>query len=135
MLINEQLSPSLVPNPLSVLPSLSTEEVVQLMRVDKSFGTPRILNALKDAYDVINRQLIPAAFDYAHTHAFIRAYRRAVLHETAALLSDLYADFDTLGQGGIRADGLSLKSDSLRRIVSHAVADLNGRPRNRICLL
>ncbi len=133
MLINEQISRSQVANPISTLPSIATDDVVSLMRIDKSFGTARISNAIMDAYDIINRQISP--WRTVQDERFVRAYKRAVLHEAAALLSDLYVDFDTIGQGQIRGENMSLKSDSLRRIVSHAVADMNGTSRNRIRLL
>lgn len=70
----------------------------------------------------------------AHTR-WQRAYKRAVLNEAAALMADNYMDFDTIGQGITRGNNEHLKSDSLRRIVNHAIADLTGKSRNRVRLL
>lgn len=64
-----------------------------------------------------------------------RTYKRAVLNEAAALMSDNYKDFDTIGQGITRGINERIKSDDLRRIVNHAIADLTGQSRNRVRLL
>lgn len=73
MLINEQISRSQVANPISTLPSIATDDVVSLMRIDKSFGTARISNAIMDAYDIINRQISP--WRAVQDERFVRAYK------------------------------------------------------------
>lgn len=145
MLINEQPTQTLTANPTHGLASVSVNDLISLMRVDKTFGQERIANAILDAYDVVNAQiyvlngttLLPITAFHAHINSplFVRTYRRAVMAEAAALLADLYTDFDTIGQGYTRGANSEIKSDKLRRIVSHAVADLNGKKRNRIRLL
>ena len=64
-----------------------------------------------------------------------RTYKRAVLNEAAALMADNHMDFDTIGQGITRGNNEQTKSDALRRIVNHAIADLTGKSRNRVRLL
>lgn len=166
MLINEQPVQSSTDNPIMGLPIVTVQDVILLMRVDKTVGQERIANAILDAYDVVNGQIDSllgndntprtcvwehAPTLYSHHHKlsdptkkavydskspfFVRTYRRAVMAEAAALLADLYTDFDTIGQGYTRGANSEIKSDKLRRIVSHAIADLNGKKRNRINLL
>ena len=62
-------------------------------------------------------------------------YQDAVLYEAAALMDNNYMDFDTIGQGITRGNNEQTKSDALRRIVNHAIADLTGKSRNRVRLL
>lgn len=66
---------------------------------------------------------------------FQRTYKRAVMHEAAALTADNYTDYDTTSQGAIRGEAAISKPDRLRRIVSHCIADMTGRRRNRVKLL
>lgn len=155
MLINEQTTTLAVPNFDERLPSVSTTDLINLMRVDKTLGNERLANAISHAYQVINGELdrlYPSWFfgglfnhhltnffqpktpsiDVKSTH-FVYLYRQAVLHEATALLCELHADFDTIGQGLARAD--IAKQDSLRRQVQHFIADMTGKPRNRITLL
>lgn len=172
MLINQQIDRRTVSNPLAELPSISTDDLISLMRIDKTFGTDRIASYISDAYDIINGQLpicqlltLPAVPTgtcvwetapglHSHHHRLAqptppsadiqsiigqtvwqRTYRRAVLYEAAALFADNYMDFDTIGQGVTRGTNQHIKSDSLRRIVSHCIADLTGGRRNRVKLL
>lgn len=190
MLINEQVKAETVPNPIAGLPSISTGDLVQLMRIDKTMGTERIAGYINDAYDIINEQIPYLADGYfnmsmacnhtcpwesaptmiSHHHRlahglgifaaalagtsppsvgtigmatmgklqhprWIRTYKRAVLNEAGALMADNYADFDNIGQGITRGINDRVKSDFLRRIVQHAIADLTGQSRNRIKLL
>lgn len=62
-------------------------------------------------------------------------YKDAVLYEAAALMADNYMDFDTIGQGITRGNNQETKSDALRRVSTHAIADLTGQSRNRVRLL
>lgn len=154
MLINEQTTPIAVPNFDERLPSVSTTDLINLMRVDKTLGNERLAGAISNAYNVINGELdrlLPHLFfgGVVHTNAccppravpqidinsahFVHLYRQAVLHETTAQLNDLHSDFDTIGNGLTRTD--VTKSDSLRRQVQHLLADMTGRPRNRVRLL
>ena len=112
------------------------------MRVDNTLGTDRLAGYISDAYDMINRQLtidcIVSNYLQAQPYQqenWQRTYKRAVLNEATALIADNYADFDSTGQGVIRGDNVASKSDNLRRIVNHCIADLTGRTRNRIRLL
>lgn len=190
MLINQQIQAETVPNPIVGLPSISTDDLVQLMRIDRTMGTPRITGYINDAYDIVNKQIpyledgffdvnvacchtcvwesAPSMISHHHRLAqglsifaaplagtsppsfgtigmatmsktshprWIRTYKRAVLNEAAALMSDNQADFDTIGQGITRGLNDHTKSDRLRRIVQHAIADLTNQSRNRIKLL
>lgn len=181
MLINQQIDKTLVPNPIEGLPSFTTEDLVTLMRIDKTMGNERIAGYISDAYDLINEQLpyldndklglvsgcgtcvwesAPALISHHHRlssnirsilprwadgfltltqlvthHRWQRTYKRAVLNEAAALMADNYMDFDTIGQGITRGNNENTKSDALRRIVNHAIADLTGKSRNRVRLL
>ena len=180
MLINQQINHAEVPNPIKGLPSVSTTDLVQMMRIDKTMGSDRIAGYISDAYDNINAQIpylddhqfgfvvggtcvwesAPALISHHHRlssnirsilphwadgfltltqlvthHRWQRTYKRAVLNEAAALMADNYMDFDTIGQGITRGNNEQTKSDALRRIVNHAVADLTGKSRNRVRLL
>lgn len=183
MLINQQIDKRLVPNPIEGLPSFTTEDLVTLMRIDKTMGNERIAGYISDAYDLINEQLpyldndkfgfvsgcgtcvwesAPGLISHHHrlpppdalkqylptwakgflsvdqliTHTkWQRAYKRAVLNEAAALMADNHMDFDTIGQGITRGNNEQTKSEALRRIVNHAIADLTGKSRNRVRLL
>ena len=146
MLINQQVQTQNAPNYYAHLPSVSTDDMVQLMRIDKTLGSDRIAGYINDAYDTVNGEL-PASFFSLLTlqrhlsdkrilsSVFERTYRRAVMNEAAALIADNYVDYDTTSQGAISGDVQLTKSDRLRRIVSHCIADMTGRRRNRVALL
>lgn len=146
MLINQQVQAKNVPNHYAHLPSVSTEDMVQLMRIDKTLGADRIAGYIDNAYDTINGEL-PASFfslltlqrhlskKPLRTDIFERTYKRAIMNEAAALIADNYVDYDTTSQGAISGDVQLTKSDRLRRIVSHCIADMTGRRRNRVKLL
>lgn len=57
MLINQQIENQAVSNPIMGLPSVSTLELIQLMRIDKTIGTDRVASYIADAYDIINGQI------------------------------------------------------------------------------
>ena len=57
MLINQQIDKRLVPNPIEGLPSFTTEDLVTLMRIDKTMGNERIAGYIRTAYRTVNRQL------------------------------------------------------------------------------
>lgn len=146
MLINEQIQAQTVQNPYSHLPSVSTGDMVQLMRIDKTLGSERIAGYINDAYDTVNGDLPVACFSLItldrhlslnrlNVVIFRRTYKRAIMNEAAALIADNYIDYDTTSQGTIRAEAALSKSDRLRRIVSHCIADMTGRRRNRVTLL
>ena len=146
MLINQQVQAQNVPNHYAHLPSVSTEDMVQLMRIDKTLGADRIAGYIDNAYDTVNGDL-PATFFSLLTlqrhladkrmlpDKFARTYKRAIMNEAAALIADNYVDYDTTSQGAISGDVQLTKSDRLRRIVSHSIADMTGRRRNRVKLL
>lgn len=131
MLINEQTTTLIVTNPIASLPSISTTDLINLMRVDKTLGNERLANAIANAYVVVNSQVFPLKANLCDD--WQNLYKQAVLHEATALLCELHADFDTIGQGLARND--VAKQDSLRRLVQHFIADMTGKPRNRITLL
>lgn len=176
MLINQQIDKRLVPNPIEGLPSFTTEDLVTLMRIDKTMGNERIAGYIRTAYRTVNRQLpicqaiisarkvVPtgtcvwehAPALYSHHHRLSsdaptmtlsdflaivgdadwqETYQDAVLYEAAALMDDNNMDFDTIGQGITRGNNEQTKSDALRRISTHAIADLTGQSRNRVRLL
>lgn len=146
MLINQQVEAQNVPNPYSHLPSVSTDDMVQLMRIDKTIGSERIAGYINDAYDTVHGDLPVSIFSLLTLErhladnrvilaTFQRTYRRAVMNEAAALIADNYVDYDTTSQGAISGDVQLTKSDRLRRIVSHCIADITGRRRNRVKLL
>lgn len=149
MLINQQVEAQDVPNPYSFLPSINTQDLIDTMRVDKTMGTPRIAEYIMTAYDNINRQLCckylrpgfwinpPAQFGRAclNISHWQRTYQRAVRYEASALMADDYLDFDTTGSGLARGENTLQKSDRLRRIVNHCIADLTDKPRNRVRLV
>lgn len=146
MLINQQVQAQNVPNHYAHLPSVSTEDMVQLMRIDKTLGADRIAGYIDNAYDTVNGDL-PATFFSLLTlqrhladkrmlpDKFARTYKRAIMNEAAALIADNYIDYDTTSQGAISGDVQLTKSDRLRRVVSHCIADMTGRRRNRVKLL
>lgn len=146
MLINQQVQAQNVPNHYAHLPSVSTEDMVQLMRIDKTLGADRIAGYIDNAYDTVNGDL-PATFFSLLTlqrhladkrilpDKFARTYKRAIMNEAAALITDNYVDYDTTSQGAISGDVQLTKSDRLRRVVSHCIADMTGRRRNRVKLL
>ena len=146
MLINQQVQAQNVPNPYAHLPSVNTDDMVQLMRIDKTLGADRIAGYIDNAYDTVNGDL-PATFfslltlqrhladKRIKTGVFERTYKRAVMNEAAALISDNYVDYDTTSQGATSGEVQLTKSERLRRIVSHCIADMTGRRRNRVKLL
>lgn len=146
MLINQQVQPQNVPNHYAHLPSVDTDDLVQLMRIDKTIGADRIAGYINDAYDTVNGDLPAAIFSLLtlqrhlfdkriNQDTFNRTYTRAVMNEAAALVADNYVDYDTTSQGALSGDVQLTKSDRLRRIVSHCIADMTGRRRNRITLI
>ena len=146
MLINQPVESTTVLNPYSHLPSISTDDMIQLMRIDKTIGVQRITGYIVTAYDIVNGELPATLFSLLTLErhlstkridrdTFDRTYKRAVMHEAAALVADNYVDYDTTSQGAISGDVQLTKSDRLRRIVSHSNADMTGRRRNRVKLL
>jgi len=146
MLINQQVQSKNVLNPCAHLPSISTDDMVELMRIDKTIGVERIAGYIVNAYDTVNGDLPATLFSLLTLErhlstkridrdTFERAYKRAVMHEAAALAADNYVDYDTTSQGAISGDVQLTKSDRLRRVVSHSIADMTGRRRNRVKLL
>lgn len=143
VLINQQIQSENVDNPCAVLPAVCVDDMVTLMRIDKTIGTERIAQYVLNAYDVINgvlpRQMLLAdylaGFESYQQDFWRRAYKRAVMHEAAAQFIDAHPDYDTTGTGVIRSDNESSKSDKFRRVCQHAIADMTGKPRNRIRLL
>lgn len=135
MLINSPVTESTISNPVADWPSISTSDLTQVARIDKSLGQPYLQAKIEHAYDLINGQLalrliLPPEDDFAR-----RTYIRAVIHEAAALISEEHLDFDSSGDGLIRGEAMRAKGQMLRRIVNHCIADLTSRPRNRVRLV
>lgn len=135
MLINEQIHATDIPNPLPHLPSVRTDELIKVMRVDKTLGDERIGFAILTAYKTVRGELCHHHLqaDFVPDKEWQDDYCLAVMCEAAAFLCENHADFDTIGQGLARTD--NDKSDSLRRMASHAIADMTGKTRNRFRLL
>lgn len=139
MLINEQTTPVTVQNPRTFFPSLTTTDLVDLMRVDKTLGNTRLANAIANAYVVVNREIslvfLRSRFGTPENipTEWRDVYKQAILHEATALLCDSHDGFDTIGEGLVRGD--VAKVNSLRRLVQHFIADMHDKPRNRITSL
>lgn len=132
MLVNVALSNTNVPNPKLDYPSVGTRDLLGTVRVDASKGEDALTEKILLAMDTINGQvkfLGPLTTDQE------RLYKRAVCYEAAALLGEDNLDFDTTTAGQVRGENGLNKTQSLRRIVQHTIADLTGRPRNRIRLV
>ena len=132
MLVNVALSNTNVPNPKLAYPSVGTRELLGTVRVDASKGEDALTEKILLAMDTINGQvkfLGPLTTDQE------RLYKRAVCYEAAALLGEDNLDFDTTTAGQVRGENGLNKTQSLRRIVQHTIADLTSRPRNRIRLV
>lgn len=132
MLLNVPLSNTNVPNPKLDYPSVGTRELLGTVRVDASKGEDTLTEKILLAMDTINGQvkfLGPLTTDQE------RLYKRAVCYEAAALLGEDNLDFDTTTAGQVRGENGLNKTQSLRRIVQHTIADLTSRPRNRIRLV
>lgn len=132
MLLNVPLSNTDVPNPKPDYPSVGTRELLGTVRVDASKGEDTLAEKILLAMDTINGQV---KFTEPLTTDQERLYKRAVCYEAAALLGEDNLDFDTTTAGQVRGENGLSKAQSLRRIVQHTIADLTGRPRNRIRLV
>lgn len=132
MIINVPLSNTEVPNPKLDYPSIGTRDLLGTVRVDASKGEDTLTEKILLAMDTINGQV---KFTGPLTTDQERLYKRAVCYEAAALLGEDNLDFDTTTAGQVRGENGLSKAQSLRRIVQHAIADLTGRPRNRIRLV
>lgn len=135
MLVNSPVTATSIANPVAGWPSLSTADLTSVSRIDKSLGNDYLQAKLQHAYDVINRQLAALMLQPPETDFVRRSYKRAVVHEAAALISEDHLDYDSTGDGLIRGDAMRAKAQSLRRIVNHCIADLTNRPRNRVRLI
>ena len=145
MLITTPLDSNDIANPIDGLPPVNVLELNQIMRVDESLGGIRLASHIEMAMDTVNGQL-DSFFNLtvyhqpaiALTDLQKRIYKRAVLHESCALVTDQYVDFDTASSGRMREEKqvqITNKSQRMRRIVNHCIADLTGKPRNRVKLI
>lgn len=133
MLVHAELENSLVANVQSGLPSIPLLDLPKLTRVDKNMGEDFLVEKIRHAMDILNLQIkdemLPLNADKE------RCYVRAVLHEAAALISEDNADYDTTASGQDRGETITTKAQRMRRIVNHCVADITGKPRNRVRLI
>ena len=113
-------------------PAIGTRELLSTVRLDASKGEQLLVEKILLAMDIINGQVI---FLTPLTTNQERLYKRAVCYEAAALIGEENLDFDTTTAGQIRGENGISKSDALRRIVNHTIADLTNRPRNRVRLV
>src|SRR5690606_23061202 len=127
MLLNVPLSNTDVTNPKLDYPNVGTRDLLGTVRVDASKGEDTLTEKILLAMDTINGQV---KFTEPLTTDQERLYKRAVCYEAAALLGEDNLDFDTTTAGQIRGENGLNKTQSLRRIVQHTIADLTRRPRN-----
>lgn len=133
MLVHAPVENSLVSNVQSGLPSIPLLDLKAVTRVDSNMGEAFLVEKIRHAMDIINPQIkdVPLPLNESKE----RFYVRAVLHEAAALISEDNADYDTTASGQDRGDTITTKAQKLRRIVNHCVADITGKPRNRVRLV
>lgn len=132
MIVNAPLSNTLVVNPVQGYPSIGTRELLVVVRVDASKGQDLLAEKILLAMDTINGEvkfIAPLTTDQE------RLYKRAVCYEAAALIGEDNLDYDTTTGGQIRGENGLTKTQVLRRVVQHAIADLTGRRRNRVKLV
>lgn len=132
MIVNAPLSNTLVDNPVPGYPSIGTRELLVVVRVDASKGQDLLAEKIQLAMDTINGEvkfIAPLTTDQE------RLYKRAVCYEAAALIGEDNLDYDTTTGGQIRGENGLTKTQVLRRVVQHAIADLTGRRRNRVKLV
>lgn len=145
MLVTSQVENKQIANVIDGLPSLNLIELSKVMRIDSSLGEIRLETFIIDAMDTINGELesfIESTVLHLPpielTPKQTRTYKRALMHEACALMTDQYVDFDTASSSRMREEKqheIVDKSQRMRRIVNHCIADLTGRPRNRIKLV
>lgn len=135
MLFNTPLDNQTFPNPQPGYPSLDLLEMLTVVRINKATGRELVHAKVIEAMDNINRQLGQASLSLPLDADQQRFYKRAVAYEAAALIGEDALDFDTSSEGQIRGENGLSKTQSLRQRVDHAVADILGKPRNRIRLI
>ncbi|MEN3970006.1 head completion/stabilization protein [Acinetobacter sp. BWR-L5] len=132
MLLNESVSEQVVQNPEADRPNVSITDLLGTVRLDKSKGQDLLAEKITLAMDMINDQVLLLKIE---TEAQIRKYKRAVCYEAAALICEDNLDFDTTTTGQSRGENQQVKTQSLRRVVNHTIADLTNQKRNRIKLV
>lgn len=132
MLLNEPVSEQVVQNTEAERPNVSIKDLLGTVRLDKSKGQDLLAEKITLAMDIINDQVLLLKIE---TEAQIRKYKRAVCYEAAALICEDNLDFDTATTGQSRGENQQAKTQSLRRVVNHTIADLTNQKRNRIKLV
>ena len=132
MLLNASVPNSEVQNPDPERPNISIKDLLGTVRLDQSKGENLLTEKILLAMDTINDQVLLLKIE---TETQIRKYKRAVCYEAAALIGEENLDFDTTTNGQSRGENQQAKSQSLRRIVNHTIADLTNRKRNRVKLV
>lgn len=132
MLLNESVPEQVVQNPEADRPNVSITDLLGTVRLDKSKGRDLLAEKITLAMDMINDQVLLLKIE---TEAQIRKYKRAVCYEAAALICEDNLDFDTTTTGQSRGENQQEKTQSLRRVVNHTIADLTNQKRNRIKLV
>lgn len=123
-------------------PSIKPAEAREEMRLDGNVTPARLRSALIEAMASVNSELaewrqarIAAGFtaldqvpaeDIDGKSVLLHRWRRAVLCEAAAILTERYRSFDTTGTGHQRADQLDPSIDELRRDKRWAISDMQG---------
>lgn len=135
MLFNSPLSDEIFQNPDQAYPNLAMLELLAIVRVNKATGRDIIQSKVIEAMDTINRQLSTKNLSFPLDTNKERYYKRAVAYEAAALIGEDSLDYDTTSDGQIRGENGLIKTQSLRRNVDYAIADITGKPRQRIRLI
>lgn len=125
-------------------PQVSPDEVRSTIRVNGTITEARLIDALKVAIIMVNRELsgwqstqqakgyttlaeVPAPV-ISGSSALEHLYKRAVYQTARADLIERYRDFDTTGAGDKRAEDLTDTVDEARRNARWAVQDILGQP-------
>ena len=135
MLFNSPLDDETFQNPNPAYPSLTMVEMITVVRVNQATGKDKIKSKVIEAMDTVNRQLVNKNLALPLDASKERFYKRAVAYEAAALLGEDDLDFDTTTEGQIRGENGLAKTQSLRRRVDYAIADITGKKRQRVRLI
>lgn len=135
MLFNSSLDDETFLNPDPDYPNMAMLEMFAVVRVNKATGREIIKSKVIEAMDNVNRQLANITLSFPLDANKARYYKRAVAYEAAALLGEDNLDFDTTTEGQIRGENGLTRTQSLRQRVDYAIADITGKPRQRVRLI
>jgi hypothetical protein len=129
-------------------PAIAPAQAREVMQLDGSITTPRLIFALTEAVTAVNRDLArwrkeQEAAGYAsldavpdeETGRLPFLYRRAVYETAAADLMERFIRFDSTGDGQKRAAEQEPAIDDHRRNAFWAVRDILGKPRSTVELI